>query len=1418
VTSEIRLPKRITERLMTSPPRAERLRTAVSLLLLIFAAAAGARAAEPDAAPWNAAPFSAEPSAMLKAADAVSVSGAPGVIVLAENVSFVYDATGRRDTKYRLVYRILSAAALKGWSSYEESWASWFQDKPQMRARVITAEGQALTLDPSTISDSPAQPDSPEVYTDRRVLRAPLPGVAVGAIVEEETDVHETKPVFDGGVARYVFFGRGAPTQRETFDVVYPKTLGVKIAVRTKPVLEPKRSEENGSVHLHFEAGPLEAIDYSEPSTPPDRDRYSYVGLATGKSWNAVASGYAEVVDRQISGASLADAAAEARSGGASTAQVIDRLVARLQRDVRYTGVEFSDASIVPRSPAETLQRRYGDCKDKAALLVALLRAAGIPASVALLRTGSGLDTDPDLPGLGVFDHAIVYVPGPPAIWIDATDEFAHPGELPLGDRGRLALVAAKNTSGLIETPPNRSADNRFVETREFLLQEYGPSRVIDSFELSGSFDRAYRRYLRQGEPKRIDDYFERYAKTALLADGAPKTTIGDPLDLSKPLVLRLEIAQSRRGQTDESTAAIAILPAAIVESFPQIFREAPDDNRPGKSSEPNSGPKPRKADYVFAEPAVTEWVYRVVPPAGYSAAPLPEGGTTAIGTATLSKTFTVEKDGSVTARIRLDTGKSRLTPDEFETMRKAVQKLQGAEVILVRFDSRGQADLNAGKLKEALTEFRALSCAHPKEAIHAIQTANALLQAGLGEAARQEARRATTLDPESARAYRTLGWVLQHDELGRRFGKGFDRPGAIEAYKKSIALDPSDVPTRVEYASLLEYDDRGVRFGPGANLEEAVRQYRYVKVELKEARIDEDLLVALVWTRHFDEVLETARDASPSATRDGAILLALAVTKGPDAAILESTRIVPDADKRRQTLIRVSETLLQMRLYPQSVALMREAANGASSAAAIQARAELIARAKRHEDVAADAKDPRSAVQRLIVAYHRTPTDHADDLRALFSTRTASGAFEEKGFLSAAATLESIQRPLKKEGFPLDAAADLMLATMELSKDGSDASGWLVRVVGAKMGDPDGIYFVVREGSGYRLAATGRNLAPVGLVVLDLADKGDLAGARQWLDWVRDEVTPAGPDDPYAGNCLPMFWQKGAKGDERAVRRAAACLFAATVSAPKAIPILKKDRDAATPEQRLADDWALAIAYLQTKQNAEALEAVAPVAAAHPESATVFSLQSVVLARLERYDALKALADDRLARYPGDIQALRVRGDVAGHAKDLAGYQRFYKAATESSKATPADFNNLAWITVFTGDPDGQGLRNAQRAVDLSQHEDAFSLHTLATIYAESGKTAEARQTILQAFELDETGEAANAMWSVVGRIAEQYGEAAAASDFYARVKAPEPPESSDYSAFSLAQKHLASLRDAGPARTEGCPEPPKAIAKSGS
>ena len=88
------------------------------------------------------------------------------------------------------------------------------------------------------------------------------------------------------------------------------------------------------------------------------------------------------------------------------------RLLDYLDREVRYTGIEFGEAAIVPHDPAEMLSHKYGDCKDKATLLVTMLRAAGIPAYVALLNVGSRMDVPADLPGMGLFDHAIVFVPG----------------------------------------------------------------------------------------------------------------------------------------------------------------------------------------------------------------------------------------------------------------------------------------------------------------------------------------------------------------------------------------------------------------------------------------------------------------------------------------------------------------------------------------------------------------------------------------------------------------------------------------------------------------------------------------------------------------------------------------------------------------------------------------------------------------------------------------------------------------------------------------------------------------------------------------------------------------------------------------------------------------------------------------------
>jgi hypothetical protein len=118
-------------------------------------------------------------------------------------------------------------------------------------------------------------------------------------------------------------------------------------------------------------------------------------------------------------------------------------------------------------------------------MLVAMLRADGIAANMALLDTGPGADVTPELPGMNQFDHAIVYLPadgkGNDALWIDGTAEYAQVGVLPAMDQGRLALVIADGTTALTPTPEPKSEDDHLTELRDVVLADYGPAHIIET-------------------------------------------------------------------------------------------------------------------------------------------------------------------------------------------------------------------------------------------------------------------------------------------------------------------------------------------------------------------------------------------------------------------------------------------------------------------------------------------------------------------------------------------------------------------------------------------------------------------------------------------------------------------------------------------------------------------------------------------------------------------------------------------------------------------------------------------------------------------------------------------------------------------------------------------------------------------------
>src|SRR5262249_3616772 len=436
--------------------------------------------------------------------------------------------------------------------------------------------------------------------------------------------------------------------------------------------------------------------------------------------------------------------------------------------------------------------------------------------------------------------------------------------------------------------------------------------------EPRGAEERDHRSTYHRTPRKELEKHADTYAASAFLGKKAGKLDYSDPLDFSKPFRVRLEIPQVRRGISDEDGAVVALMPG----EWETVSPHSSEGGSEERDEDGGKTPRPRRQDYVWRSPFVNEWRYRIVPPDGFVSAALPESGTRPLGTASLAEEYRAEKDGSITATIRIRSGKTRITPAEFGETRAAVAGLARRGALILRFESVGARHLAAGRIKEALAEYRRLAALHPAEALHRGQIAGALLKAGLGEAARRQAEIATQTEKNSAQAYRDLGWVLQHDALGRRFGKGFDRAGAVAAYRKSVELEPDNEQGRANLAILLEHDSQGERYADAAQVREAGSVYQALRRDLKTKTYDTTLLIALLRSGQYAEARKLALELPSGAERDQLLLAAVAATDGPEAALREASHLSVDPEPRRAAIAGAGAQLFLLRSYQPAASL----------------------------------------------------------------------------------------------------------------------------------------------------------------------------------------------------------------------------------------------------------------------------------------------------------------------------------------------------------------------------------------------------------------------------------------------------------------------------------------------------------------
>jgi transglutaminase-like putative cysteine protease len=208
-----------------------------------------------------------------------------------------------------------------------------------------------------------------------------------------------------------------------------------------------------------------------EPNTPDWYNPVPWVQLTEFASWAEVAEWGGRVVSTTADrDPAILDFLSELPAG--TLEQHLLQVVRFVQDDVRYVGIETGLSRTQAAPPATVLARRFGDCKDKSGLLIALLRGLGVQASPMLVSSRFRDRLYAWAPSPGAFDHVIVMVEaagGP--YWIDSTAALQGGGLARLRysnvERG---LIVRADTTQLTAArqrphthPPRREIVERFT-------------------------------------------------------------------------------------------------------------------------------------------------------------------------------------------------------------------------------------------------------------------------------------------------------------------------------------------------------------------------------------------------------------------------------------------------------------------------------------------------------------------------------------------------------------------------------------------------------------------------------------------------------------------------------------------------------------------------------------------------------------------------------------------------------------------------------------------------------------------------------------------------------------------------------------------------------------------------------------------
>ena len=330
-----------------------------------------------------------------------------------------------------------------------------------------------------------------EIYSDEKVKVVRVPGVDVGTVLGVEWEQKRNPYTFED----QWYFQRQIPVEHARFILHLPPGWEYRAAwinhPEQQPALQgnttmwelsdiPRIEKEANMPHWRALAGQLIVTFFSEKT----KGR-SYT------TWKDFGAWYSHLT-ADVRNPSLA-LQAKVQELAPATMPLLDRIRALtrfVQKDVRYAAIEIGIGGYLPHPASEVFSNRYGDCKDKATVLSAMLAQIGVKSYYMLINTNRGDVTGKTPPTIG-FNHAILAIQLPDSIKAPIPAVYEHPklgrllifdptstvvpmGQIPEYEQDNWGLLVSEHSGELIHLPLSKPESNRITRTAHLVLQPDG--------------------------------------------------------------------------------------------------------------------------------------------------------------------------------------------------------------------------------------------------------------------------------------------------------------------------------------------------------------------------------------------------------------------------------------------------------------------------------------------------------------------------------------------------------------------------------------------------------------------------------------------------------------------------------------------------------------------------------------------------------------------------------------------------------------------------------------------------------------------------------------------------------------------------------------------------------------------------------